>query len=306
MSPLPAFNQESRSLPTESDLLAKPGLVRTWSERMLADDPKIARKGGGGADSGRCGIPASIATRFCSAAMSAFARRHSKSFAASAPGALPLLTELLGWNEVSIAREAVSVMIDLAPDTETAQPALIRALNAEDLQVARDAARALGALGERAGSSVPQLVKALSHRDSVVRIYVAEALASIGPAAAPATPDLTKALRDPDPGVRWAAGEALAAIGPKAAPAVPELIEALKDEFLYVRICAAGALGSIGSEDGGGACGVESGGERSGDARGSGVGAASDRRRCARRECGGLRAARGRRDQRQWPFYRSR
>jgi HEAT repeat protein len=62
-------------------------------------------------------------------------------------GALSLLTELLGWNEASIQREAVSVLIDLAPDTETAQPALIRALNAEDLRVARDAARALGALG---------------------------------------------------------------------------------------------------------------------------------------------------------------
>ena len=34
VSPLLAFEQESRSLPTESDLLAKPGLVRTWSERL--------------------------------------------------------------------------------------------------------------------------------------------------------------------------------------------------------------------------------------------------------------------------------
>jgi outer membrane protein assembly factor BamB len=164
----------------------------------------------------------------------------------SGAAALPQLVELLRSPEASIRREAVSVLIDLAPDTETAQPALVRALNDEDVQVARDAARALGALGERAGSSVPALVKVLSHWDSVVRTYVAEALASIGPAAAPATPDLTKALRDVDPRVRWAAGEALSAIGPKAAPAVPELIEALKDESLYVRICAAGALGSIG------------------------------------------------------------
>ena len=164
----------------------------------------------------------------------------------SGAAALPQLVELLGSPEASIRREAVSVLIDLAPDTETAQPALVRALNDEDVQVARDAARALGALGTRAGPSVPALVKALSHWDSVVRTYVAEALASIGPAATPATPDLTKALRDMDPRVRLAAGEALAAIGPKAGRAVPELIEALKDEFLYVRICAAGALGSIG------------------------------------------------------------
>jgi outer membrane protein assembly factor BamB/HEAT repeat protein len=160
--------------------------------------------------------------------------------------ALPQLIELLGSPDASSRREAISVMIDLAPDTEAAQPALTRALNDEDVQVARDAARALGALGERAGSSVPPLTKALSHWDSVVRTYAAEALASIGPAAAPATPDLTNALRDLEPRVRWAAGEALAAIGPKAAPAVSALIEALKDEFMYVRICAAGALGSIG------------------------------------------------------------
>jgi len=164
----------------------------------------------------------------------------------SGAAALPQLIELLKSPDASIRREAVSVMIDLAPDTEAVQPALVRALNDEDVQVARDAARALGALGERAGPSVPALVKALSHWDSVARTYVAEALASIGPAAAPATPDLTRALHDLDPRVRWAAGEALAAIGPKAAPAVPALIEALKDEFLYVRICAAGALGSIG------------------------------------------------------------
>jgi outer membrane protein assembly factor BamB len=164
----------------------------------------------------------------------------------SGASALPQLIELLGSPEVSIRREAVSVMIDLAPDTEAAQPALVRALNDDDVQVARDAARALGALGERAGSSVPPLVKALSHWDSVMRTYVAEALASIGPAAASATPELTKVLRDLDPRARWAAAEALSAIGPKAAPAVPVLIEALKDEFLYVRICAAGALGSIG------------------------------------------------------------
>ena len=43
-SPMQVFDQESRSLPTESDLLAKPGLVRTWSERMLADDPKMREK----------------------------------------------------------------------------------------------------------------------------------------------------------------------------------------------------------------------------------------------------------------------
>ena len=245
VSPLLVFSQDSRSLPTDADLLAKPGLARTWSERMLADDQKTRQKAAaeliqGGADS----LP--LLRHFL---LSGNERLHEEAFEVIrriGAGALPLLTELLRWNEVSIQREAVSVMIDLAPDTETAQLALVEALNEDDLRVARDAARALGALGERARSSVPALVKALSHQDSAVRSYVAEALASVGPAAAPATPDLTKALGDREPGVRWAAAEALAAIGPKAAPAIPGLIEALKDEFLYVRICAAGALGSIG------------------------------------------------------------
>ena len=44
VSPLPVFNQESRSLPKASDLLANPGLIGTWSERMLDDDRKIRER----------------------------------------------------------------------------------------------------------------------------------------------------------------------------------------------------------------------------------------------------------------------
>ena len=241
------FDQKSRLLPTESGLLAKPRLVRTWAERVLADDEKVRAKATaelvrGGAES----LP--LLRHFLLGNDEGLRQAAFEIIRRIGAGALPLLTELLEWKELSIPRQAVSVLIDLAPDTETVQPALIRALSDVDLLVARDAARALGALGRRAGPSVPQLVKALSHEDPLVRLYVAEALASIGPNAAAATPDLSKALHDPNPGVRWAAGEALAAIGPPAAPAVPDLMEALKDEFLYVRICAAGALGSIGSK----------------------------------------------------------
>ena len=241
------FGLESRSLPTESDLQENSRLVRTWSERVLAPDEKARAKTAaelvqGGAES----LP--LLRRFL---LDSNKELHRETFEITrriGAGALPLLIELLGWSDITIAREAVSVLIDLAPDTEKAQPALVRALNHEDLPLARDAARAWGALGVRASPSVPQMVKALSHQDPLIRLYVAEALASIGPDAAMATPDLAKALRDPNPGVRWAAGEALAAIGPPAAAAVPDLLEALKDTFLYVRICAAGALGSIGSE----------------------------------------------------------
>jgi outer membrane protein assembly factor BamB len=149
----------------------------------------------------------------------------------------------------AVRRQAIDLLVDLAPDTESVQPEMRAALEDADVMVARDAARALGALGERAAPSAPALVNALTHRDPHVRLYAAEALASVGPAAgATATTALINALDDPFPGVRWAACEALAGIGPAAAPAVPRLIDALSDEYLYVRICAAGALGSIGPQ----------------------------------------------------------
>lgn len=162
------------------------------------------------------------------------------------PPAIPLLVELLRHEVVSLRRNAIDTLIDMAPDTELSQPALRRALNDWDAVVAGDAARALGALGAKASPSVSALTKTLSHEDAYVRVYAAEALASIGPLAAAAIDDLARAVRDPMPGVRWAACEALGSIGPAAQRAVPQLIEALHDEFLYVRIFAAGALGSIG------------------------------------------------------------
>ncbi len=219
-------------------------MVRIWANRVLAEDQKARAKAA--ADLVRGGVE-SLPLLRCFLLQSD-EELHQEAFEIMrriGAAALPLLTELLGWDELSVPRRAVSALIDLAPDTERAQPALIRALSDVDEQVARDAARALGALGERAGPSVPELVKALSHPDPLVRAYAAEALASIGPGAAVATPDLAKALRDASPGVRLAASEALASIGPPAMPAVPDLMEALKDEFLYVRIGAAGALGSI-------------------------------------------------------------
>jgi len=162
------------------------------------------------------------------------------------PSAIPLLVELLRHEWISIRRDAVDALIDLAPQTEGIQPALRRALRDDDSMVVGDAARALGALGRKASPSIDALVNTLSHEEPYVRVYAAEALASIGPGAARATDALADALRDPEPGVRWAACEALGRIGPAAQPAVPQLMEALKDEFLYVRIFAAGALGSIG------------------------------------------------------------
>jgi hypothetical protein len=38
------FDQDSTSLPTESDLLAKPSLAHTWAGRVMADDQKVRAK----------------------------------------------------------------------------------------------------------------------------------------------------------------------------------------------------------------------------------------------------------------------
>ena len=219
--------------------------ARVWADRLMAKDAKVRATAAATLVQGGPGsLP--LLRRL-------LGRRNEELHAVTleiirriGPPAIPLLVELLRDERLSVRREAVDVLIDLAPHTESIQPALRRALRDEDAAVAGDAARALGALGHRASPSVGALVKTLSYDDPYVRVYAAEALASIGPKAAPATADLARALGDPAPGVRWAACEALAGIGPAAEPAVPRLIEALRDEFLYVRIFAAGALGSIG------------------------------------------------------------
>ena len=216
-----------------------------WANRVMAKDPKVRATAEAALVQG-AGRSLPLLRRFLDRGNEDLELETFEIIRRIGPPAIPLLVELLRHERVSLRRNAVDALIDLAPDTEWIQPALRRALRDEDSDVAGDAARALGALGQRASPSVLALVKTLSHEDPYVRIYAAEALASIGPKAGAATRDLARALGDPIPGVRWAAGEALASIGPAAQSAVPQLIEALKDEFLYVRICAAGALGSLG------------------------------------------------------------
>lgn len=235
--------------PTEVAVARNPALVGEWANRVMAEDAKERGAAMGAlVEGGERSFPllrGFLRTRD--------ERLHAESFEIVrriGPGAIPLLTELLQDKRVLVRREAISMLIDLAPDTEVVQAELCAAMKDGDAFVARDAARALGALGERAAWSVRALIGAMSHEDEHVRLYAAEALASIGPAAASATADLARALRDPVPGVRWAACEALGSIGAEAAEAVPELVTALRDEYLYVRICAAGALGSMGPRAG--------------------------------------------------------
>jgi outer membrane protein assembly factor BamB/HEAT repeat protein len=230
---------------TQSSFSTNPASVRSWTNRLLAKDPKErAAAKAALAQGAQRSLP--LLRRFLDPEHEDV---HAVTFEVIhriGPPAIPLLADLLRHEWDSIRRSAIDELIDLAPHTESIQPALRRALRDEDPIVAGDAARALGALGKKAAPSVDALVNTLSHSDPYVRVYAAEALATIGPSAARATNNLAEALGDPVPGVRWAACEALASIGAAAESAVPQLIDALEDEFLYVRIFAAGALGSIG------------------------------------------------------------
>jgi outer membrane protein assembly factor BamB/HEAT repeat protein len=220
-------------------------LVRDWSDRLLAKDPKVrATAEAALVQGGQRSFP--LLRRFLTPEHEDLHAVSFRIIQRIGPPAIPLLVSLLRHESDTIRRSAVDELIDLTPHTEWVQAALRRALRDEDAVVAGDAARALGALGRKASPSARALTDTLSHEDPYVRIYAAEALASIGPSAATATGALAEALGDPVPGVRWAACEALAGIGPAAHSAVPQLIEALADEVLYVRIFAAGALGSIG------------------------------------------------------------
>jgi len=233
------------ALPTNSELSSDPALASDWAKRVMSNDSQV--RAAARTALGRGGKRAFPLLRvFMNIRNEELELQTFEIIRRIGPPAIPLLTEKLQNDRVSIRRRVVDVLIDLAPDTERIQPSLRRALGDRDSDVARDAARALGALGTKASPSVSALVQALSHEEPHVRLYASEALAAIGPQAAGATRALAIAVRDAVPGVRWAACEALGSIGPKAQPAVPQLIEALKDEFLYVRICAAGALGSIG------------------------------------------------------------
>ena len=246
MLPIPALAQPTGSLPQPhqakgSDL--SPNSALDWANRLTAKDSKVRATAEAELVQG-AGHSLPLLRRFLD--NDDLQLRTFEIIRRIGPPAMPLLVDLLRDERVSIRRNAVDVLIDLTPHTESIQPALRQALRDEDSDVAGDAARALGALGPKASPSVRALVTTLSHENPYVRIYAAESLASIGPKAGAATQDLARAVGDPIPGVRWAACEALASIGPAAQSAVPQLIEALTDEFLYVRIFAAGALGSIG------------------------------------------------------------
>jgi HEAT repeat protein len=195
---------------------------RDWEKRLLTSDSHIrATAEAALVEGGAHSLP--LSRRLLSGENEALQLRTFEIIRRIGPPAIPLVVTLLRDGRVAIRRNAVDVLIDLAPHTESIQATLREALKDEDAEVAGDAARALGALGAKASSSVPALLNTLSHEDAYVRVYAAEALASIGPPAAKATTTLAAALGDPVPGVRWAAAEAIGSIGPDAEFAVPQL-----------------------------------------------------------------------------------
>ena len=114
--PMPPFGQESPSLPTESDLLANPRLIRAWERRVLANDQRVRAKATaelvqGGAES----LP--LLRHFMLDSSDRPRQEAFEIIRRIGTGALPLLTELLESNVISIRRQTVSVFIDLAPDT---------------------------------------------------------------------------------------------------------------------------------------------------------------------------------------------
>ena len=196
--PILGLAQTARSLPqprpAKSADLSRSS-VQDWEDRLMASDPKVRAiaaaalvRGAGGS------LP--LLRRLLDLDNEDLQLKTFDIIRRMGPTAIPLLIDLLRDERVSIRRNAIDCLIDLAPYTESIQPALRRALRDEDSDVAGDAARALGALGKKATPSVRALVRTLSHENPYVRIYAAEALASIGPDAGAATMDLAKALDD--------------------------------------------------------------------------------------------------------------
>src|SRR5262245_8792726 len=198
--PIPALAQSTRSghqrRQANSGLSRNSSLVSDWADRVMANDPKV-RATAEAALVQQAGRSLPLLRRFLKSDNDDLHLETFEIIRRIGPPAIPLLVELLRYEQTSVRRLAVDALIDLAPDTQWIQPALRRALRDEDSVVAADSARALGALRSKASPSIPALVKALSHDEPHVRIYAAEALASIGPNAGAASRDLATALGEP-------------------------------------------------------------------------------------------------------------
>ena len=198
-------------------------------------------------------------------------------------GALPLLTELLSWEESAIRRQAVSVLIDLAPDTETAQPALISRLERLGPAGGARCGPCIGCVrrtGQSVGATSGEGAFARgSDRPSLRRGGVGVHRPGCGRSGA-RSGEKPFAIRIP-----VCAGPRVRRWRPSARPAAPSVPRA--DGGPEGRVSLRTHLRGRRArehriEDGGGSCGAESGRTRSGDAYRGGMGAASNHRRDAR------------------------
>jgi len=157
--PIPVVAQ-----PKASDLSRNPALVLEWADRVTANDPRVRATAEAALVQG-AGRALPLLRRFLDRGHEDLELRTFEIIRRIGPPAIPLLVDLLRDERVSIRRNAVDALIDLAPDTVRIQPALRRAMRDEDWEVAGDAARALGAL-----ASGPALRYALWSRPSRTRI----------------------------------------------------------------------------------------------------------------------------------------
>ena len=138
---MPVFAQTplSPSQPSQaksSDFSTLSASVRSWTDRLTADDPKVRAIAEASLVQG---APRSLPLlrRFLSSGSEDLEVVTVEIIRRIGPAALPLLVELLQDERVSMRRDAADVLIDLPPHTGTIQPALRRALTDGDPQVAR-------------------------------------------------------------------------------------------------------------------------------------------------------------------------
>src|SRR5262245_57493063 len=119
--------------------------VRQWADRVIAKDPRVRTAAQAALVHG---APRSLPLlkRLLNRPSEDVQTVTLEVIRRIGPPAVPLLVDLLQDERLSIRRNAVDALIDLAPHTRWSQQALRRALRDEDSTVAGDAARALGAL----------------------------------------------------------------------------------------------------------------------------------------------------------------
>ena len=127
LSACTSIASQEAPLPTEPGLSKNPALVRDWTNRLLANDPKVrATDQAALVQGGRRSFP--LLRRFLNPEREDLRVVTFQIIQRIGPPAIPLLVELLGDKSYSIRRGAISELIDLAPYTESIQPALRRAL----------------------------------------------------------------------------------------------------------------------------------------------------------------------------------